>query len=95
MSDDTTESITLEELANIINTVQKTRKTQPSNENRKYANLYVNEDTFEEWKTLCDENGINYGPRVSILMKDDIEVLKILKIIKTAIQTKKLKNFDL
>ncbi len=44
----------------------------------KYANLYVDEGTYEEWKTLCDEQGINYGPRVTILMKKDIEVLKAL-----------------
>jgi hypothetical protein len=44
----------------------------------KYANLYVDEDTYEEWKKLCDEQGINYGPRVTILMKKDIEALKAL-----------------
>lgn len=93
--DGTPELISLEELAAIINSVQKALKTQPTNENRKYANLYVNENTFEEWKTLCDENGINYGPRVSMLMKDDIELLKILKILKAALQNKKLKNLDL
>ena len=42
----------------------------------KYANLYVDEDTYEEWKSLCDEQGMNYGPRVTILMKKDIEALK-------------------
>lgn len=44
----------------------------------KYANLYVDEDTYEKWKTLCDAQGINYGPRVTILMKKDIEALKAL-----------------
>lgn len=43
-----------------------------------YANLYVKKDTYLEWKSLCDEQGMNYGPRVTILMKKDIEALKAL-----------------
>lgn len=67
------------ELIEIIKAGKKALEAKPRKEEYIYANLYVKKATYLEWKTLCDELGVNYGPRVTTLMKMDIKILKAMK----------------
>jgi hypothetical protein len=67
-------------------TVKKTRQhlnkwTRRPSADFRYANMYLDAKTYEEWKELCDNLGVRYAQRVTQLMKGDIPKLKSGKLL--------------